>query len=110
VVWPPGCPSTVVGWRGEYYANQTLSGNPTVCRDDAAVNFNWGSGAPAGGIPSDHFSARGTRTENFAAGTYLFTRGSDDGGRLYIDGALVLDRWFDQGYPSVPPSISRSLV
>ncbi|HEY7628652.1 MAG TPA: PA14 domain-containing protein, partial [Ilumatobacteraceae bacterium] len=104
------CPAGVTGWRGEYYANQTLSGGATVCRDDAVINFNWGSGTPAAGIGSDHFSVRWTRTENFAAGTYVFTMGSDDGGRLRVDGTLVLDQWFDQGYPGVPPSISLNIA
>jgi hypothetical protein len=106
---PDGCPSTVSGWRGEYYSNATLSGAPTVCRDDAAINFNWGGGSPDPAVPADHFSARWTRTQSFAAGDYTFTMGSDDGSRLYIDGTLVLDKWNDQGYPTPQPTVTRTL-
>jgi hypothetical protein len=35
--------------------------------------------------------------------------GTDDGGRLYIDGVLVIDRWNDQTYPSPQPSATVQL-
>ena len=31
------------------------------------------------------------------SGLYTFTTTSDDGVRLYVDGTLVIDKWFDQG-------------
>lgn len=83
-------------WRGEYFTNRYLSGLPALVRDDTDVRFNWGLGAPAGGIPDDGFSARWTRTLSFAAGTYRFYVHSDDGARLWVDGQLVVDRWHDQ--------------
>ena len=61
-------------------------------------------------MPVDRFSARWTRQQTFAAGTYTFRMGTDDGGRLYIDGVLVIDRWVDQGYPSTIPSASVRLT
>ena len=36
----------------------------------------------------DNFSARWTRTVNFAAGAYRFSVTGDDGVRLYVDGQL----------------------
>ncbi len=107
---PPGCPANPTGWRGEYYSNKNLTGNPTVCRDDASIAFDWAYGSPDPAVPSDQFSARWTQTQTFAAGDYTFTMGSDDGGRLYIDGTLILDRWVDQGYPSPPPSVVATLT
>ena len=47
-------------------------------------------------MPADGFSARFTRNASFEAGTYRFTVTGDDGLRLYVDGALRLDRWLDQ--------------
>jgi hypothetical protein len=87
-------------WKGEYYNNITLSGNPMMIRDDAAssLNFDFGFGGPgaACGLGVDNFSARWTRTVNFAASTYRFSVTGDDGVRLYVDGQLKIDKWFSQ--------------
>ena len=91
---PP--PTTFPDWKGEYYNNQTLSGAPTIVRNDAAVNFNWNTGSPDPAIPVDHFSARWSRTVSLSAGTYRFTTVTDDGVRLWVDGTLVIDKWMDQ--------------
>ncbi len=91
-----GTPSTFNNWRGEYFNNMNLSGAATVTRDDAAINFDWGTGSPAGGIPSDQFSARWTRTLNFAPGNYRFDVFSDDGVRLWVNNVLVIDQWRNQ--------------
>jgi hypothetical protein len=32
-----------------------------------------------------------------SAGTYRFTVTVDDGVRLFLDGSLVINKWFDQG-------------
>jgi hypothetical protein len=110
-VIPPGCPATTVGWRGEYFANITVTGNPVLCRDDAnPINFNWGSGSPGTGVPSNNFSARWTRTQSFVGGTYTFSMGADAGGRLYIDGVLVFNRWFDQSYTTPVPNVAVQLT
>jgi hypothetical protein len=82
-------------WRGEYFANRWLSSSPALVREDAHVDFDWGSGSPAPAIPQDDFSARWTRTVQLQAGLYRFVATSDDGIRLYVDGRLVLDRWWD---------------
>ncbi len=97
-----GCIATVPSgrWKGEYFPNRTLSGSPTLVRDDGAgtINFNWGGGGPnTCGIGADNFSVRWTRTFSFAAGTWRFTTTTDDGVRLYVDGVLKIDRWIDQG-------------
>jgi hypothetical protein len=91
-------------WKGEYFNNKTLSGSPVMVRDDGAgfIDFNWGAGSPSStcGIGSDNFSVRWTRTVSFYPATYRFTVTSDDGFRLYIDGTLKLDKWFDQSAPT----------
>lgn len=83
-------------WRGEYFNNMNLSGGPTVVRDDAAIDFNWSTGSPATGIAADHFSVRWTRSLNFPAGNYRFDVFSDDGVRLWVNNALVIDQWRNQ--------------
>ncbi len=82
-------------WRGEYWNNVNLSGDPALVRADNAIDFDWGTGAPATGISADSFSARWTRTATFTAGTYLFRATVDDGIRVYVDGVLVIDDWRD---------------
>lgn len=83
------------GWTGAYYNNRTLSGTPALTRADAAINFNWGTGSPATGINSDDFSVRWTRSQNFTAGRYRFSVSSDDGARLWVNGRLLIDAWYD---------------
>lgn len=80
-------------WRGEYWANPFLQGNPVLVRNDSAINFDWGTNSPDNRIPVDGFSARWTRVLYFDAGLYTFIVQVDDGMRLYIDGQLVLDDW-----------------
>ena len=91
-----GCPS-ISDWRGEYWNNQSLSGSPTLCRNDSQVDFNWGTGSPGGGVPNDKFSARWTRNRDFAVGRYRFHLAGDDGIRLWVDANLIIDQWKDQG-------------
>jgi PA14 domain len=98
------CPASVATdrWKGEFYNNTNLSGIPTTVRDDGAgfLSFNFGDGnPPAGtcGLTDDNFSARWKRMINFPRGLYKFTVTADDGVRLYVDGQLRIDKWFDQG-------------
>jgi hypothetical protein len=96
VVSPPATPTpAVTDWRGEYYGNRNLSGNPQLVRHDPAINFNWGTGAPAVDLPADGFSVRWTRTFAFQGGTYRFYAVSDDGVRVWLDGAPIIDQWRD---------------
>ena len=83
------------GWKGVYWANQELLGNPALVRDDPAIRFDWGLSGPGGAVPSDHFSARWTRTLGFEDGVYRFHVRMDDGVRMWVDDALIIDRWWD---------------
>ena len=73
----------------------TLAGVPVLVRNDASIDFNWGAGAPAAGLPAEDFSVRWTRQLDYAAGHYRFTIEVDDGARLWVDGILVIDQWHD---------------
>ncbi len=90
---PTPTPSAAGSWRGEYFNVPDLSGTPTFVRNDAALNFRWGLRSPDTRLNTDHFSVRWTRTLNFRGGVYRFKVVVDDGVRLWVDGALVLDRW-----------------
>jgi single-stranded DNA-binding protein len=99
----PNCLSNVPAnrWKGEYFNNITLTGFPAMARDDGigSLNFNFGDGGPGAscGLGVDNFSARWTRTVNFAASSYRFSVTGDDGVRLYVDGQLKIDQWISQG-------------
>jgi hypothetical protein len=82
-------------WKGEYFDNLSLSGNPVILRNDFAIDFNWGEHMPASGLPVDNFSARWTRRLHFQEGQYRFNAEVDDGVRLWVDGALIIDEWHD---------------
>ncbi|MCK6629742.1 MAG: PKD domain-containing protein [Anaerolineae bacterium] len=92
---PTPTPVVITDWRGEYYSNPNLSGSPALVRNDVAVNFNWGAGTPAGGLPADNFSARWTRSLSFPSGQYRFWLLVDDGVRVWVDNQLILDQWRD---------------
>ena len=80
-------------WRGVYFDNQNLSGNPVLVRNDKSIDFNWKAASPASSLPDDHFSARWTRTLKFDEAFYRFTIRVDDGVRLWVDDRLVIDSW-----------------
>ncbi len=82
-------------WYGEYFSNADLADQPSVIRNDSAISFNWGGGSPSAQVPAENFSVRWTRTVGFSEGEYRFHALVDDGVRVYVDGAAVIDRWTD---------------
>lgn len=83
-------------WFGQYYNNVDLSGDPVLTRTDPEINFNWGTGSPAPQVQADNFSVRWTSTRTVStAGNYTITATADDGIRVWVDGALVIDGWYD---------------
>ena len=98
----PPPPSEVIcatgQWKAEYFYGTQLQPPAATVRCEAAVAYDWGSGSPAGtGVGPDQFSVRWTKVISPAqSGTYTFTVRADDGIRLAVDGALLLDQWHDQ--------------
>ncbi|HEX6383037.1 MAG TPA: PA14 domain-containing protein [Anaerolineae bacterium] len=89
-------------WEARYWNNRTLSGDPALQRTESELNHDWGDGSPATTVVSDdNFSARWTRTINLPAGTYRFTATMDDGMRVWVDNALIIDSWTDSQVHSV---------
>jgi hypothetical protein len=82
------------GWYAEFFTNQVLAGSPAYTRVDPWIGADWGTGAPAPGISSEHFSVRWTRSLELADdGAYQFCAMADDGVRIWVDNVLVLDEW-----------------
>jgi hypothetical protein len=98
--------SSYPNWRGEYWSNRDLSGSPLVTRDDLAIDFSWGAGSPAAGIPTDNFSARWARSADFEGAVYRFHALVDDGVRVWVDDRLVIDSWRDGSLREVTGDVS----
>ena len=82
----------------QVWNNRDFSGAPVWTGTTGAINFTWGSGPPViNGVTTtgltDNFSVRFTTGAFFTAGTYRFTVTVDDGARLYVDGALLINDW-----------------
>jgi hypothetical protein len=106
---PPVPPSPTGTWHGEYWNNTIQSGPPALVRNDPAINFNWGFGSPdIQRVQPDYFSARWTRTLNFAAGVWRFAANADDGIRIWVDNQVVLDAFGFVGAQS--PSVDVPLT
>ncbi|MEM1557542.1 MAG: glycoside hydrolase family 3 N-terminal domain-containing protein [Thermoproteota archaeon] len=85
------------GLTGEYYDNPDLSGKPVLVRVDPQVNFYWGMGSPDPALPNDNFSVRWTgKLVAPKSGTYEIALATDDGVRLWFDGKLLIDSWYDR--------------
>jgi hypothetical protein len=101
LTWRGPVPITPHNWRGEYFADHRLTGEPVLVRDDPVdgesdgLDFNWGTGSPAARIPSDGFSVRWTRMVPIEPGAYRFTATSDDGIRVWADDHMVINQWHD---------------
>jgi beta-glucosidase len=86
------------GLNAEYFPNIKLVGKPSAMRTDPHVNFDWGTKAPVPEVPADGFSVRWTgKLTAPKSGTYRIGVEMDDGCRLWIGGALVVDGWQDGG-------------
>ena len=91
--WERISPATYPDWKGEFWSNRQLKGNPTLTRNDNKIDFDWGRAAPAGGLPTDDFSVRWSRQVELQAGIHRFHAQADDGVRVYVDGKLIIDQW-----------------
>lgn len=89
------------GLRGEYFRGRTLEGEPVLTRTDAAVDFRWNGQSPAEGLGVNDYSVRWTGTLTAPkTGEYTLGLASDDGSRLYLNGAPLIGKWEDHGLES----------
>ncbi len=85
----------ITEWRGEYFDNRKLEGDPDLVRNDDEIDFNWKHKSPSSGLPINNFSVRWTRRLKFDAAIYRFSIRVDDGVRMWVDNRLVIDEWDD---------------
>ncbi|HEX2873475.1 MAG TPA: PQQ-dependent sugar dehydrogenase [Polyangiaceae bacterium] len=87
--------STSGGLTAQYFDNIDFT-NLKVTRTDPTVNFDFGTGSPDPSIAADSFSVRwtGTITPAFSQAYTVYTT-SDDGIRVTLGGAVVIDNFTD---------------
>ena len=81
------------GLKAEYFSNMTLEGSPVMSRVDAAVDFNWGDSGVSPQLPNK-YSVRWTGVlVPPESGYYLLGFTGEDGFRVTLDGALLVEDW-----------------
>jgi hypothetical protein len=81
------------GLKGEYFNHLDFT-ELKLTRVDPMVNFEWGYQAPDERVGAETFSVRWTgQVLPRYSETYTFHTITDDGGRLWIDGKLIIDNW-----------------
>jgi hypothetical protein len=89
------------GLTGAYF-NGTNFETEITNRTDTCINFEWSTGSPAEGIDTDNFSIRWTgEVMPQYTGNYTFYLTCDDGGRLWVNDSLIIDKWERNQNPSV---------
>lgn len=89
-----------IGLLGEYY---NFSGTPSFdlankkgSRIDQKINFSWASGNAPMGV-GDNFTVRWTGFYKATSTSNYFCTYTDDGVRVWINGAIAIDNWTDHG-------------
>jgi hypothetical protein len=103
-----GTKDAACGGLSAQYFRQTNLTDLAFMRTDARIEFDWAGGSPNPLLNVDNFSVRwkGKITARFTE-TYTFYVGSDDGERLWVNGALIIDRF--TRHASVPEDVSKTV-
>lgn len=89
------------GFRGEYFKNKKLDGQPSAVRTDSVIDYDWKAGAPLEGFPVDGFSIRWT--SGYVPQTDELLKvciGGDDGYRLFMNDKQIAGDWGNHAYSS----------
>lgn len=80
------------GLYGEYFA--TTSFTSRQAETNEAINFDWGTGAPKPGQPSDGFTIRWTgKVQPYFTEEHTFYVDADGGVRLWVNGTQIINSW-----------------
>jgi len=97
----------IPGLQAEYFATNRLEGPARVRRVDPQIDFGWTLDSPAPELLFDWYSVRWTgRLTVPAGGVRRVGVEGNDGFRLYLDGALVIDNWRKQSYGNRMANVS----
>ncbi len=111
VLIPSGSPAAAAaqgagdGLVGSYFSTRDQSG-PATCRIDPVVLFDWGLAAPMPNVGPYWWSARwdGELQAQYTE-PYALQVVSDDRARVWLDGKLLIDEWYDHA-----ASVSSAMV
>jgi alpha-glucosidase (family GH31 glycosyl hydrolase) len=83
------------GLQASYFDNTNLTGTPVLTQVDTNIDFNWTANGFPASVPTTDFSARweGRMSIPATAGDLTLAARSDDGVRVWLDGALCLGNW-----------------
>jgi hypothetical protein len=95
------------GLKVEYFSGEPSPSRLLATGKDARVDFEWGTGSPASGVPADGFHVRWTGTlEAPIDGPLTIYLSNDDVGRIRFGGALIMDSWSE---PFGPQEIAATV-
>lgn len=94
--YPNAAIEYIPGLTGQYFAGGNFD-RFVLARTDSGLNFDWGSGSPAEGVPRDVFTVRWLAQFNpphsSGAREYEFRVRRDDGVRLYVGDTQIMNVW-----------------
>ncbi len=97
----PPAPAAGNGLRGEYFANESLTGTPALVRTDDRIDFDWGTQPPTPTLPYGS-SARWTGSLRVpVGGTYAIGMEGRCACRLRVGTTTLLDAW-NRGFADPP--------
>jgi type IV pilus assembly protein PilY1 len=101
-------PSGGLPLKGNYYNNKNLSGGAVLTRTDVGTAFINGN-SPGPGVNQYNYSVRFTGSIKApVTGKYNFQTISDDGVRLYVNGAVVINNFTDHA-PTTDTGLTNSI-
>ncbi len=84
----------VNGLLGEYFDHPSVSGYPVLKRTDKQIDFHWTLYSPDPLLTTDHYAVRWTgKLLAPTTGKYKIGLEGNDGYRLYINNALLINNW-----------------
>jgi len=85
--------------RMQVFANKTLAGEPAYSGIVDKIDFNWSGKGPAAGVGATNFSIRWTgKIRPETTGKYMFSAGSDDGVRVFVNANRIINDWTDHAF------------
>lgn len=93
------------GLMGQYYDGENFE-RVMYIRRDPTIDFDWGHGEPAPGLPTEYFSVRwkGWLVPP-ATGRYIFHITIDDGMRIWLNDRQIFNEWRGQPVTSYAVSV-----